>query len=79
MLWVKYLIHTQVMRLFIYAERTGDFDLHLYCVEKMTLICQAAAHIPYAKSTRSNLDTMRALQINHTKRAVQEVQGRRIL
>ncbi len=60
-LWIQYLIQTQIMRLFIFAERTGDFGLHLYCVQKMIPIFQAALHFPYAKSTRRYLDTMREL------------------
>ena len=34
-LWINYLSQCQMMRLFIYAERTGDLELHLHCVEKM--------------------------------------------
>ena len=60
-LWINYLIHTQVMRLFIFAERTGEFDLHMYCVEKMVGTFHAANHFPYAKSTRRYIDTMREL------------------
>ena len=28
-LWIFYIVQTQIMRLFIYAERTGDLDLLL--------------------------------------------------
>ena len=60
-LWIEYLIQTQVMRLFIFAERTGDLDMHLYCVEKMIPLFQPSAHLNYAKSSRRYLDTMRDL------------------
>lgn len=60
-LWISYIVQTQMMRLFIFAERTGDFDLHLYCVERFIPIFHASNHFPYAKSTRRYLDTMRDL------------------
>ena len=54
-------MQSQMIRLFIYAERTGDFDLHLYCVQKMILIFHASGHLNYAKSSRRYLDSMREL------------------
>ena len=49
------------MRLFIFAERTGDFELHLHCVEKIIPIFHSSNHFPYAKSARQYFDTMREL------------------
>ena len=49
------------MHLFIYAERIGDFQLHLHCVEKMIPFFHASNYFKYAKSTRRYLDTMREL------------------
>ena len=60
-LWICYLSISQLMRLFIYAERIGDFELHLHCVEKMIPFFHASNHFKYAKSTRRYLDTMREL------------------
>ena len=60
-LWISYLVQTQMMRLFIFAECTGDFELHLHCVEKMIPIFHSSNHFPYAKSARRYLDTMREL------------------
>ena len=60
-LWVNYVMHVQIMRLFIYAERTGDWDLHLYCVAQMIPVFHASAHLAYARSSRRYLDTMRNL------------------
>ena len=57
-LWISYLVQTQVIRLFIFAERTGDFELHLHCVQKMIPIFHASNHFNYAKSARRYLDTM---------------------
>ena len=50
-LWINYLNQSQMMRLFIYAERTGDFHLHLYCVQKMIPLFHASGHLNYAKSS----------------------------
>ena len=47
-LWVKYLRQIQILRLFIYAERTGDWYLHLYCVAQMIPIFHASGHLAYA-------------------------------
>jgi len=60
-LWINYLLQCQMMRLFIYAERTGDFELYLYCVENMIPIFHASGHMNYAQSSRRYLDTMREL------------------
>lgn len=60
-LWVNYLYQIQNLRLFIYAERTGDWDLHLYCVSEMVPILHAAGHLPYARSTRRYLDKMKQI------------------
>ena len=61
-LWMCYLSLTQLMRLFIYAERIGDFQLHLHSVEKMIPFFHASNHFKYAKSARRYLDTMRELK-----------------
>ena len=34
-LWVEYLKMVRVLVIFIRAERTGDCDLHLFCIAKM--------------------------------------------
>ena len=39
-LWINYLRHINILRLFIYAERTGNWDLHLYSVVEMIPILQ---------------------------------------
>lgn len=60
-LWVNYLNQIQILRLFIYAERTGDWDLHLYCIAKMIPIFHASGHLAYARSARRYLDSMKKL------------------
>ena len=60
-LWINYLNNIRVLRLFIYAERTGDWDLHLYCVAHMILIFHSPGHFAYARSARRYMDAMKDL------------------
>ena len=60
-LWVNYMRQIQILRLFIYGERTGDFDLHLYSLAHMIPILHAAGHLAYARSARCYLDAMKEL------------------
>jgi hypothetical protein len=46
-LWVQYIRQVLLMLSFIRAERTGDWKLHLYCVQKMIPHFHAAGHLPY--------------------------------
>ena len=60
-LWISYIIDSNDASLFIFAERSRDFDLHLCCVERFITIFHASNHFTYAKSTRRYLDTMRVI------------------
>ena len=51
-LWESYLCITHFITLFMLAERTGHFVLHLYCMEQFILIFHATGHFAYAKYTR---------------------------
>ncbi len=48
-LWAQYIQQVALMRLFIRAERTGDWDLHLYCIMEMIPHFHPAGHLHYAK------------------------------
>ena len=61
-LWVQYFNQVQLMRLFIRAERTGDWQLHLHCVRQMLPHFHASAHLPYAKSAHLYLQQMMSLE-----------------
>lgn len=52
----------RILLFFIRAERTGDWELHLYCIVKMIPIFHAGGHTAYAKSARLYLDQMKELQ-----------------
>ncbi|KAJ8881758.1 hypothetical protein PR048_018244 [Dryococelus australis] len=57
-LWVQYLRQVDILRLFIRAERSGDWELHLQCVRSMLQCLHAAGHIHYAKSSHLYVQQM---------------------
>ena len=61
-LWVNYLIQVYYLKLFLFAERTGDCELHLYCICKMIPMFHNAGHFAYAKAARLYLQQMKSLQ-----------------
>ena len=48
-LWKLYLRLTHLLRLMIFAERTGNFLLHLHCMGLYIPVFHAAGHFAYAK------------------------------
>lgn len=50
-LWVTYMRGVEVMKLFVRAERSGDWLLHLHSVQEMLPYFSAANHLHYFKST----------------------------
>ena len=61
-LWVNYLIQVYYLKLFLLAERTGDWELHLYYICKMIPLFHAAGHFAYAKAARLYLQQIKSLQ-----------------
>ena len=57
-MWMNYVKCVSVIRLFMRAERTGDWNLHLYCISQMIPLFHAAGHFAYAKSARLYLQQM---------------------
>ena len=51
-LWLQYSEYVETVKLFIRAERTGNWNLHLIAVGKMMNLFAATGHINYAKSSR---------------------------
>ena len=49
-LWIQHFDRVITLLRFIWAERTGDWDLHIMSVREMLHTCHAAVHLPYAKS-----------------------------
>ena len=49
-LWLQYLECVETLKIFIRAERTGDWNLQLIAIGKMLNLFAATGHINYAKS-----------------------------
>jgi len=64
-LWLQYIEYVETLKLFIQAERTGNWNLHLIAIEQMLNLFAATGHINYAKSSRLYLQLMRALPTDH--------------
>ena len=63
-LWINYLHYIQIIKNFIRAERTGNWELHLQSVKSMLNLFAATGHIHYAKSARLYLQNMHNLETN---------------
>lgn len=61
-LWVLYIKLVNILRLFLRAERCGDWKLHIYSVQLMLPYFHAAGHLNYAKSTHIYLQLMAKLE-----------------
>ena len=61
-LWMNYIRQITILKLFIHAERSGDWDLHLYAISQMIPYLHAAGHTQYAKSARLYHQTMKTVQ-----------------
>ena len=64
-LWLQYLNMIAILKIFIKAERTGDWTLHLAAVKGMLPFFAAAGHNLYAKSAYLYLQKMCQLDKTH--------------
>ena len=64
-LWMKYIEYVETLKLFIRAERTGNWSLHLVAVRDMMNLLTATCHVNYAKSSRLYLQLMLELPTDH--------------
>ena len=51
-LWIQYIDYVDIVKNFIYAERTSNWELHLSSLSKMLNLFAATGHINYAKCGR---------------------------
>ena len=65
-LWVQYARQVMLLQNFIRAERTGDWELHLYCVQHMIPYFHEAGYLHYAKAARIYLQDMEELKEKNT-------------
>ena len=64
-LWIQYVEYVETLKIFIRAERIGDWNLHLIAVGKMLNLFAATGHNNYAKSARLYLQLMMQLPSDH--------------
>jgi hypothetical protein len=64
-LWLFYMDCVVTVKLFLRAERTGDWNLHLIAVERMLNVLAATGHNHYAKCARLYLQLMHDLPTSH--------------
>ena len=57
--------YVATIKLFIRAERTGNWDGHLAATQKMLNLYAATGHFNYAKSARLYLQMMLCLEEDH--------------
>lgn len=57
-LWVQYFHMVNLMKEYIHAERSGDWDGHLNCVKRMLPYFHACGHFPYSKSSHLYVQDM---------------------
>ena len=65
LLWLQYLDMVDILRMFIKAERTGNWRLHLRTLSEMLPYLAAAGHNLYTKSVRLYLQSMSSLETDH--------------
>ena len=64
-LWLDYVNYIDVVKLFILAERTSDWHLHLHTVQSMLNLFAATGHNNYAKCGRLYIQLMVELPVTH--------------
>ena len=57
-LWLQYIEYIENLKLFIRAERSGNWSLYLVAVTRMLNLFATTGHINYAKSARLYLQLM---------------------
>ena len=65
LLWLQYLDMVDILRMFIKAERTGNWRLHLQALSEMLPYLAAAGHNLYTKAVRLYLQSMSSLDTDH--------------
>jgi len=71
-LWIQYFRMVTLIRHYITAERSGNWNLHLQCVQKMIPYFHATGHFPYAKSCHIYLSDMTNLKSKHNEDVYQQ-------
>ena len=61
-LWLQYIEYIDIVKEFIFAERTSNWELHLRSIYKMINLFAATGHVNYARSSRMYHQQMSALK-----------------
>ena len=64
-LWLQYMAMVDILKKFIRAERTGNFNLHLEATNDMLPYFAATGHNFYLKSAQLYLQKMSKLKTEH--------------
>lgn len=60
-LWLMYMDYVHLVKMFVYAERTSNWELHLSALSKMLNLFAATGHNNYARCARLYLQEMKRL------------------
>ena len=74
-LWFQYMKYVNIVKLFIFSERTGNWPLHLESCSLMLNLYSATGHVNYAKSTRLYFQLMCELPSTHPELHNAFIQG----
>ena len=64
-LWLTYMDYIYTLKLFISAERVGNWNMHIIAVCRMLNLFASTGHFNYAKSARMYLQLMLELPAGH--------------
>ncbi|KAK6186089.1 hypothetical protein SNE40_008194 [Patella caerulea] len=78
-MWIQYMETVDILRRFIKAERTGDWELHLKTVADMLPYLAATGHNLYVKSAYLYLQQMYELPSNHPKVYAEFMDGHHVV
>ena len=64
-LWVQYIDFVEIVKYFIFAERTSNWSLHIDATKRMLNLFAATGHLHYAKIARVYIQEMEKLPETH--------------
>lgn len=74
-LWLQYMDMVEMLNMFIKAERTGDWKLHLHTITRMLPYFAATGHNLYLKSAYCYVQMMQRLETEHPEMYAKFCQG----
>jgi len=64
-LWLQFMYKVETVRMFIRAERTSNWNLHVIATTRMLNLFAATGHLNYAKCARLYVQMMTELPNSH--------------